>query len=205
MLMCMGGPIIPARTAGHREVAGELRDPRAAPGRRPHAGFGQPVWSQAETRLPRCAPWPGDRRDTCRSTKRTPTTASGAAGVPRCTAPTSAPMATASPAASRPGRRRTAHQATANLRSALGKTAKNFHSAGSRSPRHGEGSLRHASLFGPVGSTMGSTPPPRRGPAPARSRSYWPMVSGATAHRAVTIAPRERRNVQGVRIFSRRD
>src|SRR5262245_60536648 len=48
---------------------------------------------------------------------------------PRWTAPTSEPMATAKTAGSTPRSRRPAHQTTANVRSAFGRSAENFHSS----------------------------------------------------------------------------
>src|SRR5262249_16843212 len=68
------------------------------------------------------------------STKMAPTSASGGpSGAPRCTAPTSDPIATANSAGSTPRRMRTTHQAAASAASAFGSTLKNCHSLRARS------------------------------------------------------------------------
>src|SRR5262249_61783092 len=69
----------------------------------------------------------------CSRTKNAPTNASGRpSGSPRCTAPTSDPIATANNAGSTPRRIRTTHHAAASAASAFGSTEKNCHSLRAR-------------------------------------------------------------------------
>ena len=69
-------------------------------------------------------------------TNTAPMSASGATrSSPRCTAPTSVPMAMANSAGRIPRSTSTAHQAAASVRSARGRTPKNFHSLRRGDPR----------------------------------------------------------------------
>ena len=164
MLMCMGGPVMPeVELAGHGEVAGELRVLEVAHARRPHAGLGQPVVepggdAAAEVGADRLV----DRGEHLQQHEDDADEGRAARpGVsPRCTAPTSAPMATRERGRQQPAQEEDGPPGrTASARSARGRTAKNFHSGRSRSRRS-------------IARGLTGAAPPRGARAPsARSRT----------------------------------
>src|SRR4029079_17303030 len=105
------------------------------PGGRTHASVSR-SYSHADVRSPRfeLIAWCSGV-STWSRTKIAPTNASGwLKSAPRCTAPTSAPIATANSTGSTPRRTRTVHHNAASAASALGRTEKNCQALRPRSP-----------------------------------------------------------------------
>src|SRR3989442_1046689 len=141
---------------------------------------------------------------------------------PRCTAPTSTPIAMANTAGSRPRRTSATHQATARTRSAFGRTPKNVHSLRSRRRRNTDrllsdrSSARGASLEGrtrhclsphdgdPAAVVRHVEEAPRQLLASEGQRLHLHRDAGDVFLRGVTVCPPQRRLVLRIELRLRR-